>query len=617
MASDAKDLAGQENHPLIEDYAMIGDCETAALVSRDGSIDWLCLPRFDSPACFAALLGTPENGCWRLSSKEPARTRRRYRPNTLTLETEFRTKTGTATLIDFMPLRESHPKICRSVRGDRGSVQFEMDLAIRFDFGLTVPWVFRGPQDALHAIAGPNRLILNSSVPVAGKGLRTQAEFTVLAGKSEQFELRYSESFHPIENRKSDLSRSMKSSEQSWQKWISQCTYKGPFEELLRRSLITLKALTYAPTAGMVAAPTTSLPEQRGGQWNWDYRYCWLRDATFALLGFLHAGFHEEARRWKDWLTRSVAGSADQLQIMYGVEGDRLLREWTVPWLRGYQGASPVRVGNAASEQLQIDVFGELGDVLFQSGDSSSRDGSDFDLQVSLLEHLRRIWREPDHGIWETRGRPRHFTYSKVMAWVAFDRAIRGAERSGTKAPLVEWRVVRDEIHQDVCRHGFNSRMGSFAQSYGSHQVDASLVLLPLLGFLPPLDPRIVGTVREIEKRLIRDGFVMRYRPAQHGHASRPHEGAFLPCSFWLADYYELAGRRRDAKRLLSRLVKIANDVGLLSEEYDASRRRLMGNFPQALTHVALVNTIINQHTRHGPVHQRSGREKGQPGKRS
>src|SRR5579871_1653106 len=324
MASDAKNLADQQHGQRIEDYAMIGDCETAALVSRYGSIDWLCLPRFDSPACFAALLGTPENGCWRLSPKEPARIRRRYRPDTLTLETEFRTKTGTATLIDFMPLREAHPRICRVVRGDRGSVQFEMDLAIRFDFGFTVPWVFRGAKKALHAISGPNRLILESSVSIAGKGLRTKAEFTIHAGKSEQFELRYSDSFSPIENRKRTLSHSLKSSEQAWRKWISQCTYQGPCEKLLRRSLITLKALTYAPTAGIVASPTTSLPEQRGGEWNWDYRYCWLRDATFTLLGFLHAGFHEEARAWKEWLMRSVAGSADQLQIMYGVNGDRL-----------------------------------------------------------------------------------------------------------------------------------------------------------------------------------------------------------------------------------------------------------------------------------------------------
>ena len=606
MTSDPKGFSDREDEHRIEDYAMIGDCETAALVSRGGSIDWLCLPRFDSPACFAALLGTADNGCWRLSPKERARIRRRYRPDTLTLETEFRTKTGAATLIDFMPLRESHSKICRIVRGDRGSVPFEMDLAIRFDFGVTVPWVFRGPNNALHAIAGPNRLILDSSVPVSGKGLRTKAEFTVHAGKSEQFELRYSDSFLPIESPKRDLSHSLKLSDRSWQKWIAQCTYKGPLEDMLRRSLITLKALTYAPTAGIVAAPTTSLPEQRGGEWNWDYRYCWLRDATFTLLGFLHAGFHDEARAWKEWLMRSVAGSADQLQIMYGVAGERLLREWTVPWLPGFQGASPVRVGNAASEQLQIDVFGELGDVLFQVGDSSQRDGSDFDLQISLLEHLRRIWREPDKGIWETRGRPQHFTYSKVMAWVAFDRAIRGAERSGAKAPLEEWRAVRDQIHQDVCNYGFNSRMGSFVQAYGSNKVDASLLLLPLVGFLPPLDSRIVGTVRAVEKKLIRNGFVMRHREAPHGRVRRPHEGAFLPCSFWLADYYELAGRYRDANQLLKRLVKIANDVGLFSEEYDASRRHFMGNFPQALTHVALVNTIINVHTSRGPVHQRS-----------
>jgi GH15 family glucan-1,4-alpha-glucosidase len=591
----------------IADYALIGNCGTAALVARDGSIDWLCLPRFDSPACFAALLGTSENGRWQLKPAAQASVLRRYRPHTLVLETEFRTAEGKALLIDFMPLREANPRIIRIVQGRSGNVRMEMDIVIRFDYGLTVPWVTQ-TDGALCAVAGPHRLFLRASVPMRGKGLRTISEFTVKAGETAHFELQYGSSFQ-IARRRSQprLEAVLKKTEESWCKWTARCTYKGRWSDTVERSLITLKALSYAPTGGIVAAPTTSLPETPGGPRNWDYRFCWLRDATFTLLALIHAGYHDEARRWQRWLVRAAAGSADQLQIMYGVAGERLLREWEVPWLPGYQHSLPIRVGNAASEQLQLDVYGELADVLHQARASARTGGAaGFDLQLAQLEHLRKIWRRPDHGIWEMRGRARHFTHSKVMTWVAFDRAIRSAEEFRLTAPLDEWRSIRREIRDQVCRFGFDSRLGSFVQSYGSKEVDASLLLLPLVGFLPPKDPRIVGTVRAIEKKLIRSGFVMRNKSAKHTRYSGADEGAFLPCSFWLADYYELAGRRADAVRLLKRLLKLQNDVGLLSEEYHAGKRQLVGNFPQALSHLALVNTIINLYTTRGPARQRS-----------
>lgn len=588
----------------IEDYALIGDCQTAALVGRDGSMDWLCLPRFDSPACFTSLLGSPENGRWLISPHRAARVTRRYRPHTLILETEFHTSTGTVTLIDFMPIRERNPRIIRIVRGDKGTVDMQMDLVIRFDFGLTVPWVTQQKDGSLFAIAGPHRLILRSSVPLQGKDLHTIAQFCVKAGRSAHFELRYGDSFQPV-RASSNLNSSLRKTERFWQSWTSHCKYHGPFAAAVERSLITLKALIYAPTGGIIAAPTTSLPERASGSLNWDYRYCWVRDATFTLLGFLHAGYRNEARRWRNWLVRAVAGRAEQMQVLYGVTGERLLREWSVPWLAGYRKSSPVRVGNAASEQLQLDIFGELADVLHQSQPAGREVASDFDLQIALLEHLARIWRHPDHGIWEIRGTKRHFTHSKVMAWVAFDRTISTAEKRRVKAPVDEWRAIRDEIHAHVCRNGFNPKIGCFVQSYGSNEVDASLLLLPLVGFLPPHDPRIVATVRRIEEELMHGGFVMRFKRPR-----TQEEGAFLPCSFWLADYYELVGRSKEAKRIVKRLLKVQNDVGLLSEEYLAKRKRFMGNFPQALTHVALVNTILNLHLAHGPARQRAGRDR-------
>lgn len=590
----------------IEDYALIGDCETAALVARNGSLDWLCLPRFDSDACFAALLGTPENGRWQLAPVKEAKVRRRYRPKTLILETEFETEGGTATLIDFMPLRIGNPEIVRLVRCDRGSVRMRMDLVMRFDYGRTVPWVKRQRDGALVALAGPHLLVLRTAVPIRGEGLRTVAEFTVSAGDTATFELTYGSSFQAVPAGV-DLEKALRETDEGWCKWISRCNYHGPHADMVERSLITLKALTYEPTGGVVAAPTTSLPEQPGGQRNWDYRFCWLRDATFTLLAMMHAGYYEEACRWRDWLARSVAGSPDQAQVLYGVAGERHLMEWEVPWLPGYCGASPVRVGNAAIEQLQLDIFGEVEDVLHHSCGMGKDDQQAYaDLQAALLEHLREIWREADHGIWEVRGTAKHFTHSKVMAWVAFDRAIRSSDQLGLKGPLDEWRATRKEIHDEICRLGFDTELGSFVQSYGSKEVDASLLLIPLVGFLPHGDPRIAGTVRQVEKQLVRDGFVLRYETHRLEDGLPAGEGAFLACSFWLADNYKLMGRDSQAEQLLNRLLQLPNDVGLLSEEYHIEQRRLVGNFPQAFSHVALVNTVINLYTEGGPAHQRS-----------
>jgi GH15 family glucan-1,4-alpha-glucosidase len=594
----------------IGDYALIGDCETAALVGKDGSIDWLCLPRFDSPACFAALLGSADNGRWQVAPVAKARVSREYLRRTLILETKFYTLGGTAKIIDFMPRRAKQPKIVRIVKGVRGEVRMHMDLVMRFDFGLTVPWVKQQRPGTLVAISGPNRLLLNATVPMRGEGWHTIADFTICAGQTVSFELTYTDSIDPAPS-KGAVESSLRRTEKWWRNWISKCKYEGPFSAAVERSLIVLKALIYIPTGGIVAAPTTSLPEQPGGTLNWDYRYCWLRDATFSMLGLIHAGFHHEANEWRKWLLRSVAGSPDQIQVLYGVTGERLLREWEVPWLPGYRNAAPVRVGNAASEQLQLDLYGELADVLYQAHSVSKRHGTDFDVQYALLEHLRRVWREPDHGIWEVRGRRQHFTHSKVMCWVAFDRTIRSVEKFRLEAPIEEWRRIRQQIHEDICRHGFDTGLGSFVQSYGSKEIDASLLLLPLVGFLPPTDPRIVGTVKRVEKLLLRKGFVMRYRCNVPGGHSASREGAFLPCSFWLADYYELIGRQEFARRVLRRLLAVQNDVGLFAEEYDPRRKEQLGNFPQALTHVALVNTVMNLHTRHGPARQRSGRHRG------
>ncbi len=606
----------------IEDYALIGDCQTAALVARDGSLDWLCFPRFDSDACFAALLGNAQNGRWQLAPLGPARVIRRYRPGTLILETEFLTDTGSVTLVDFMPARKGHseahhPRVLRIVHCTRGSVQMRMDLVIRFDYGRTIPWVTRQPDGALIAVGGPHLLAFRTDVPIRGEDLRTVSDFTLREGHTASFELAYGSSFLPVPP-PTDIEASLRKTEEWWSAWISRCTYHGRWADVVKRSLITLKALTYEPTGGIAAAVTTSLPEQPRGTRNWDYRFCWLRDATFTLLALMHAGYNEEARRWRDWLLRSVAGSADQIQVLYGFAGERQLLEWEVPWLSGYEGASPVRVGNAASKQFQLDVFGEISGVLYHSyhapmqhaQPSVDEDGAafHFDLQTSLLEHLQKIWRRADHGIWEVRGPQRHFTHSKVMAWAAFDRAIRTCERQRLPAPLDEWRAARQQIHDDVCRHAFDPELGSFVQSYGSKEMDASLLFIPLVGFLPASDPRVAGTVRQIEKQLMRDGLVLRYETHRFDDGLPPGEGVFLACSFWLADTYKLMGRDAEAEQLLERLLPLQNDVGLLSEEYHLQEKRLVGNFPQAFSHVALVNTIINLNTEHGPARQRSSR---------
>jgi GH15 family glucan-1,4-alpha-glucosidase len=590
----------------IEDYAIIGDCRTAALVSREGSIDWFCCPRFDSEACFAALLGTNEHGRWLIAPLGEARVTRRYRPNTLVLETHFETDDGAATLIDFMPPVGRHSTIVRLLVGIRGKLEMHAELILRFGYGAIVPWVTRLEDGALRAIAGPDMVIVRTPVYLRGKDMTTIGEFTINKDDTIPFVLSYLPSHRPL-NTPFDPTTALHDTETFWRDWSAKCRPAGKWSDAVLRSMITLKALTYAPTGGMVAAPTTSLPEQLGGERNWDYRFCWLRDATLVLLGAMNAGFYEEAQAWRDWLVRAVAGSPEQLQIMYGIAGERRLTEWTAPWLPGYENSAPVRVGNAAYGQLQLDVFGEIMDVHHQARRNGlSTNQSGWDAQLKFLEHLKTIWNEPDQGIWEVRGAPRHFTHSKVMAWVAFDRSIKSAETFGLGGPLEEWRELRAEIFDEVCAKGFDQELGTFVQSFGSKQLDASLLLLPSVGFLPVSDRRVEATITAIERRLLRDGFVMRYDTAQTDDGLQPGEGAFLACSFWLADVYTLQGRFADAERLFTRLIGLRNDVGLLSEEYDPRVKRLVGNFPQAFSHMALVNSAYNLTRMEKPVEQRA-----------
>ena len=581
--------------PRIEDYALIGDCETAALVSLGGSIDWLCWPRFDSGACFAALLGTKEHGRWRIAPVDPdARITRRYRPDTLILETEFETDEGAVTVIDFMPPRTAASDLVRMVVGRRGRVPMCMELVVRFHYGSIVPWVSRLPDGALRAIAGPDMVVLRSTVPMRGAGLTTVSEFSVGEGETAAFELFYAPS-HLEPPKRVDPNRALQETESFWKEWSGQGTYRGPWREPVARSLLTLKALTYRPTGAIVAAPTTSLPEHIGGPRNWDYRYTWLRDATLTLLTLIDAGYRDEASAWRDWLLRACAGSPSQVQIMYGLAGERDLREWEIPWLPGYAGSKPVRVGNAASNQLQLDVFGEVMDALHQAraaGISGSEDA--WQLQRALVAHLETVWEQADEGIWEVRGGRQHFTHSKVMSWVALDRAIKSAESFGAEGPLDRWKALRARIFDEVCTKAFDTRLNSFVQSYGSRQLDASLLLMPLVGFLPPDDPRVRGTVSAIEKRLVIDGLVLRYDTAKTDDGLPPGEGAFLACSFWLADNYVLLNRLDDAQALFERLLALRNDVGLLAEQYDPRAKRQLGNFPQAFSHVALVDTALN-----------------------
>jgi GH15 family glucan-1,4-alpha-glucosidase len=580
----------------IEDYALIGDLQTAALVERGGSIDWLCFPRFDSDACFAALLGTEENGRWLLAPTEGGTTQRRYLHETFVLETTWETDEGAVRVLDFMPPRGRAPDVVRIVEGLRGRVRMRSELVIRFGYGTVVPWVRRVDHARL-AIAGPDGLCFRTRAHTRGQNMRTVSEFVVDEGERVPFVLTWYPS-HEEMPQEIDPEHALEDTESFWRDWNDSCDVRLPDEwrDVIQRSLMVLKALTYAPTGGIVAAPTTSLPEWIGGVRNWDYRYCWLRDATLTLLALLNAGYAEEAGAWRTWLLRAVAGDPADIQIMYGVAGERRLTEYEATWLTGYEGSPPVRIGNAASEQLQIDVFGEVMDALYQArAHGLPRERHAWDLQKLLLEYLEKIWNDPDAGIWEIRGPRQHFVHSKVMAWVAFDRAVRTVEDQGFDGPVDRWRQVRDEIHAEVCERGYDEELGSFTQAYGSKELDASLLNIPLVGFLPASDPRVCGTIDAIERELLEDGFVRRYRTHEEGVDGLPAgEGVFLPCSFWLVDCLELAGRHEEATALFERLISLANDVGLLSEEYDPATDRLLGNFPQAFTHLALVNSAFH-----------------------
>ena len=580
----------------IEAYAVIGDTHTAALVGSDGSIDWLCLPRFDSAACFAALLGDESNGRWRLApAGEVTRSRRRYRDDTLVLETEFETPGGTVRVVDCMPIREEHPQVVRLVTGVSGQVDMRMDLTMRFDYGQVVPWV-RRVEGLLVAVAGPDALALWTPVHSHGEDMSTVAEFTVMAGQNISFLMTWFPS-HEDPPRPVDVRYAIEDTEAWWREWASACRFEGPWRPAVIRSLITLKALTYHETGGIVAAPTTSLPETVGGMRNWDYRYCWLRDATLTLQSLMRAGFHEEAIDWRDWLLRAVAGDPSEMQIMYGAGGERRLDEWEASWLPGYEGSAPVRIGNAASGQFQLDVYGEVMSALYEScamGDVVS--DSAWDLERMLIEFVGDHWQDPDDGIWEVRGPRRHFTHSKVMAWVAVDRAVRMAEQYSLEAPLERWRELRAAIHAAVLDKGFNEKVGAFTQYFGAEALDASLLMIPLVGFLPATDPRMASTIDAIARDLTEDGFVLRYKAtdAHDVDGLEGHEGAFLACSFWMADCLHLLGRHDEAKAHFERLLGLCNDLGLLAEEYDATLGRQVGNFPQAFSHVSLVNSAYN-----------------------
>jgi GH15 family glucan-1,4-alpha-glucosidase len=578
----------------IEDYALIGDMETAALVDRNGSIDWLCWPDFSSEACFAALLGTEENGYWKIApAMDEWTSSRRYRNHTLILETTFEHKGGAVRLIDFMPPRGEHSDVVRIVEGLRGSMKVRMELCLRFDFGRTIPWV-TATEDGVRAVAGPNVAFLHASIPMRGENLKTIAEFEVSKGQRVWFTLTYGRSYRPAP-RQIDYKRALRDSERIWKRWTSRFKFRSKYYEAVERSLITLKALTFRPTGGIVAAPTCSLPESLGGVRNWDYRYCWLRDTTFTLLALANAGYFDEAEAWQDWLLRALAGSPDQVQILYGLKGERQVVEWEASWLAGYENSRPVRIGNAAAGQVQLDIYGEMLDSFYHAQASMSRHNeSDFRILMLLLEHLEEIWKDPDQGIWETRGGPQHFTYSKMMAWVAFDRAVLLAEQMKYDAPTERWKTIRDAIREEICAKAYNKKKKCFVQAYGSQQLDAALLLMPVVGFLPGSDRRVKATVRAIERELMPDGFVLRYNTAKVDDGLPAGEGVFLACSFWMVSSLKAVGRNRDARKLFEKLLKVRNDLGLLSEEYDVKRKRLVGNFPQAFSHIALVNAAFD-----------------------
>ena len=579
----------------IEDYALIGDCHTAALVSREGSIDWLCWPRFDSDACFAALLGDESHGCWKIAPVDPeARIQRRYLPDTLILETTFETSNGAVAVIDFMPPRGRASHLVRLVVGKSGRVDMRMRLILRFGYGASVPWVTRLRGGGLRAVAGPNMTILRTPASLRGVDMTTVSDFTVEAGGSTPFVLSF-ELSHRRAPPRIDPQRSLAATRDFWTGWARSSRVEGPYAEVMRRSLLTLKALTYAPTGGLLAAPTTSLPEQIGGSRNWDYRYCWMRDAALTLLTLMNAGHLDEARAWAQWTRRAVAGAPAEMQIMYGIAGERRLLEWSADWLPGYEGSAPVRIGNAAHKQFQLDIYGELMDVFHHARDAGLVGEETWAVQQAILDQITKVWRLPDYGIWEVRSRPRHFTFSKVMAWVALDRAVKAVEAHGLEGPVAAWRALREEIHAEILDKGLDPRSGVFKRAYDDASADASLLLLADVGFVRPEDPRFAATVAAVERELLTDdGLVLRYDTRTVDDGLPPGEAAFLPCSFWLANAYASLGRRREATRLFERVLSLCNDVGLLSEEYDPKSRRLAGNFPQAFTHVALLSTAMN-----------------------
>jgi GH15 family glucan-1,4-alpha-glucosidase len=595
----------------IESYAMIGDCQTAALVGNDGSIDWLCFPRFDSGACFASLLGTREHGRWLVAPADPVRAvRRRYRPGTLILETEFETHDGSTVLLtDFMPPRSGAPDLIRIAHCTRGRVRMRLELVIRFDYGSIVPWVRHLDNNrGIRATAGPDTVYCRTPVTLHGQDLTTVAEFELAEGQHVPFELVWIPTHRPEPPPRDPLA-ALDETDRWWREWSGRCTYNGPWREAVLRSLITLKALTFKPTGGIVAAATTSLPEHLGGVRNWDYRYCWVRDATFTLMALHVGGYTDEALAWREWLINAVAGSPDVMQIMYGVGGERRLTELTLPWLPGYENSSPVRVGNAAYSQHQLDTYGEVMDALYQARKLGlPRSEESWRVQRALLSALQREWEKPDEGIWEMRGPRRHFTHSKVMAWVAMDRAVKTVEEFPRDGDVSLWRTTRDRIAEQIWREGFDPELNAFVQSYGSKDPDASLLMLPLVGFVDAKHPAMRGTVDLVQSRLLRDGFVDRYPTANGADGLPPGEGAFLLCTFWLADNLALQGRTTEARDLFERLLSLRNDVGLLSEEYDPRTKRLIGNFPQAFSHVGLINTARNLTNHGGPAEQRRER---------
>jgi GH15 family glucan-1,4-alpha-glucosidase len=580
----------------IEDYALIGDCETAALVHRNGSVDWLCWPDFSSPACFAALLGSRENGYWQIAPSDPhVIFKRRYRPHTLILENTMETAQGSVLVTDFMPIRGRRSDLVRIVQCTAGTVNMRFELCLRFDYGSTIPWIHfeaatRG-ESAWVSKAGPNLTVLRTAslVEESERG-KLAADFTMHGGEMQTFVLTYGCSFEALPD-PIEVDVALQQTEHFWTNWLARNKYQGPYRAAVERSLITLKAMTYRPSGGIVAAPTTSLPERIGGPLNWDYRYCWIRDATRTLSALIECGFTEEVIAWKQWLLRAVGRSVSQVQIMYGIGGERHIADWQVPWLSGYEGSVPVRIGNVAQQQTQQDIYGEIAAALHHAREAGVPcEQEELQLQQELTEHLTKIWQEPGSGMWESRGKSRRYTFSAAMAWLAMERAVTSIERHGMDGPLAEWRALRDEIHTDVCKHGFDPNLGSFVQYYGSRNLDASVLLLLVIGFLPATDPRMLGTVKAIEQGLLTDGFLLRNIPP----SNEAKQGVFLACSFWLVECFALTGRTEEARMLFERLLAIANDVGLLSEEYDTSSKRLTGNFPQAFSHIALVRAAIS-----------------------